>query len=195
MTQPNFLQVQTSLDRACAFVEAHPDLSSSARYGAALAAMRDRFVESTRSTDASYSRWRNALGEERSRYRDVKHVLDDIAALADEHGYDDAPRARIIYTDTEQLRPLAEQTRQWLGDHSDDWTWVSEQAARLQNVLAESADLAAQATRLYQQYTVAVKRRVTAYDDAVALVREYFVDAKREGERFDDFARVKLDVL
>ena len=26
MTQPNFLQVQTSLDRASAFVEAHPDL-------------------------------------------------------------------------------------------------------------------------------------------------------------------------
>lgn len=195
MTQPNFLQVQSSLDRACAFVEAHPDLESSSRYGQSIAAMRERFLAATRATDARYTAWRQALGAELGRYQQIKTEYDRVVELADEHGYDDVPRRRIVYTESDQLFRLVGDSVAWLRKQGDEWPWMAERATHLERLVEESTARARAATALYQQYTVEVKRRVTAYDDAVALMREFLADAKRDGSEFDDFERIRIDVL
>lgn len=195
MTQPNFLQVQTSLDRACAFVETHPDLQSSERYGARLSEMRARFAKATRDTDGRYTEWRKAVGNELGEYQLIKQEYDRVLEMADEHGYDDAPQRRIVYSEADQLFALVEETVAWLRGLGDEWAWTGEAAEKLTRLVEESRGRAAAQKALYQQYTVEVKRRVSAYDDAVSLIREYLADARRDGGRFEDYAALRLDQI
>lgn len=195
MTQPNFLQVQTSLDRAVAFVDAHPGLSSSERYGDALRAMRARFFAQTKATDERYTEWRGLRAAENTQYRDVKRLYDEVVELADEHGYDDVPRQRVVYTDEEHLNRLVDATIAWIDSKDGEWDWLGEKRAEFLRRRAEAESRRAAHAEVFHAYTVEVKRRVTAYDDAVALIREYLTDAAREGRQFESFAGLQLDVL
>ncbi len=195
MTQPNFLQVQTSLDRSCAFVEAHPGLECSERYGAALADMRDQFARQTGATDRRFTEWRMLIAEETKQYRDIKLCYDEVLELAEEHGYEDAPRQAIVYADEAHLFNLIGITMEWLSGLGDEWAWPAKMKAELTKKLAEAASRKASTQECFQQYTVEVKRRVDAYDGAVSLLREFLKEARVDGGKFDDFSRLALDVL
>lgn len=195
MTQPNFLQVQTSLDRSCAFTEAHPGLSCTNLYKERLFDMRARFAAHTAATDRSYTAWRNLVASEATQYRDIKRVYDHVVELADEHGYDDVPRAQIIYTDEQTLFMLVNQTIVWMESKDEEWDWLSTKVAEFRKLIAESKERKSAADDAFQMYTVDVKRRVNAYDDATALLREFLKDATPEAKKFDGFGRLQLDVL
>ncbi|MCB9519564.1 MAG: hypothetical protein H6698_04845 [Myxococcales bacterium] len=195
MTQPNYLQVQTALDGAVRYCAAHPDLSSSGVYADRLAAMRDAFDAATTQTDASYSRWRVVLGEELKALKAVKVEYDRTLELADEHGYDGLPKGQIVYTEPTQLQPIVEATIDWLSARSTEWPWMASRAAVLRSGLTTAATRKRDAEAAYTRYTVDVKGRVVAYDQAVALLREYIHDARRDAGHHHPYDGVVLDVL
>ncbi len=195
MTQPNFLQVQNSLDRAVEFVQAHPDLESSRLYGEGLQDMQAAFTDRTTRNDELYTQWRVLLGHQGGAARDVKLEYDRVLELADEHAYDDAPERPIVYSDEEQLFPLVREVIAWLNAKGDQWEWTGKKATSLGELLEEASRRRKISDDARVQFTVDVKRRIGAYDSAVALLREYLKDAKREGAAYESFAAVKLDVL
>lgn len=195
MTQPNFLQVATSLKRAVAFCEARPELVSTQRYGEAVREAREHFEHATRETDATYTRWRQLLGEELKEFRDMRLEYDRVMALADEHGYDDAPRRKIVYTERDHLMTLIGETITWLKAHEGEWDWISECIGALESHVAEARRRRKMSQVTYEAYTISVKARVAAYDHSVALVREYLRDANSEARGDQALARVQLDVL
>ena len=195
MTQPNFLQVQNSLNRACAFVKAHPDLDSSGLYAAKLDDMRDMFEKHTEDNDRLYTAWRERLGDQGSAARDVKLAYDRILELADEHGYDDVPARPIVYSDEEQLFPLVRETIAWIESKNDEWDWLAKSQEELEEALEEASRRRTISEDARVEFTVDVKRRIAAYDASVALLREYIKDAKRDGSRYESFEAVALDVL
>lgn len=195
MTQPNFLQVQNSLDRACAFVNAHPDLESSGLYAGKLEEMRQIFKDHTEQNDRLYTCWRERLGEQGSAARDVKLSYDRVVELADEHGYDDIPSRPIVYSDEEQLFPLVRETISWINAKNDEWGWLATSRTELGEALEEASRCRGIAEDARVEFTVDVKRRIAAYDASVALLREYLRDARRDGSRYESFADVALDVL
>jgi hypothetical protein len=195
MTQPNFLQVQNSLTRACAFVVAHPDLESSNLYAEHLEEMCTAFEDRTEANDRLYTTWRERLGEQGVAARDAKRAYDRVLELADEHAYDDAPVRPIVYTDEEQLFPLVRETISWLGTKNDEWEWLSASQAELEQSLEETTRRGTIAEDARVVFTVDVKRRIAVYDASVALLREYLKDAKREGSRYASFSAVTLDIL
>ncbi len=195
MTQPNFLQVATSLKRAVAFCEARPELQSSQRYGEGVREAREHFEHATRETDATYTRWRQLLGEELKEFRDMRLEYDRVMALADEHGYDDAPRRKIVYTERDHLMTLIGETIAWLKGHEGEWDWIAESIGALESHVAEARRRRKMSQVTYEAYTISVKARVAAYDHSVALVREYLRDANSEARGDEALARVQLDVL
>ena len=195
MTQPNFLQVQNSLNRASEFVKAHPDLESSKLYGEQLDEMRIAFEERTGQNDALYTIWRERLGEQGKGARDVKHTYDRVVDLADEHAYDDVPARPIVYTDEEQLFPLVRDTISWIASKNDEWEWLGASRLELEEALEEASRRRTISDDARIVFTVDVKRRIAVYDASVALLREYLHDAKREGSRYESFSAVALDIL
>lgn len=195
MTQPNFLQVQNSLDRAVEFVESHPDLESSGLYGPALGELRAAFLDRTTRNDELYTRWRVLLGEQGCASRDVKLEYDSVLELADEHAYDDAPKRPIVYSDEEQLFPLVRETINWLAAKGDQWEWIAKKITALEELIEEAKRRRKISENARIEFTVDVKRRISVYDSAVALLREYLKDAKRDGSAYDSFAAVTLDIL
>jgi len=195
MTQPNFLQVSNSIERVCAFVDAHPDVSSSERYGSKLEALRRQWDAATSATDRSYIGWRDRVGAELQAVRSMKLAVDRVVELADEHGYHDVPRRRVVYDDAAQVFALVEDTMSWLESKGADWPWIATMTAEIDTLRQASTARRGEAAQCYRDYCVEVKRRVEAYDAAVALLREYLRDAGRDSARFDDFATLQLDVL
>lgn len=195
MTQPNFLQVQNSLNRASEFVKAHPDLESSKLYAAQLEDMRSAFEDRTDQNDRLYTEWRERLGEQGSAARDVKRAYDRVLELADEHAYDDAPTRPIVYTDEDQLFPLVRDTISWLNSKNDEWEWLANSRTTLEEALEETSRRRTIADDARVVFTLDVKRRISVYDASVALLREYLHDAKREGSRYESFSAVALDIL
>jgi len=194
MTQPNFLQVANSLRFAVTFCEEHPGYRSSERYHESLRAARDYFAKATLETDHLYTRWRQLLGEELKQFRDARLAYDRAAALADEHAYDAFPRRKIVYTDRELLLTLLRETVAFLDGEGDTWPWLKEQSRILSDHIQEAQRRRKLASVMYDSYVAAVKARVTAYNHAVPLVREYVSDARPELNTADDFSRVEIDV-
>ncbi|MFT6400384.1 MAG: hypothetical protein ACJAYU_005155 [Bradymonadia bacterium] len=195
MTQPNFLQVQNSLDRAVEFVKAHPDLESSRLYGEGIEEMQAVFGACTTRNDVLYTKWRVLLGLQGGAARDVKLEYDRVLELADEHAYDDAPKRPIVYSDEEQLLPLVRETIAWLAAKGEQWEWTAKKIASLEELLEDASRRRKISDDARIEFTADVKRRIGAYDASVALIREYLKDAKREGEAYESFAALKLDIL
>lgn len=193
MNPPNFVQVTDALMASVAACEQKASTSSARIYGGRLAQMADTFAEATRSTDLSYSIWRKAVGQELLHFRRIRVELDRVAALADEYGYDDLPRRRIVYTEREALLALVEEVLSFLDSRGTEWDWVVGQGKRLRELVAESAAARGEADRLYRVYTVSVKERVAAYGAAVALLKEFARDARSELGDSEQFERSRLD--
>jgi hypothetical protein len=193
MNPPNFVQVTDALLAAVAACEQKPSSSSARIYGQRLTQMRDVFGAATRATDLSYSVWRKSVGQELLRFRRIRVELDRVAALADEHGYDDLPRRRIVYTEREALLTLVDEVLAFLDARGTEWDWIVGQGKALRDLVADSAAVRAEADRLYRVYTVSVKERVAAYSAAVALLREFSRDARAELGDSAQFERARLD--
>jgi hypothetical protein len=178
--QPNFTQISNGLtlagDSAHA-ADAPPGLRA---YAPALAAMRARFAEAERRTDASYTAWRVAVGDELRALRLARVLVGRISASCDEHGYDDIPGGTLVYTERDELLRRVAELGTYLDGRRAEWDWVG----RACSDLAEHRDrvLAAQqaAADALARYQVDVQERVAAYASARALLREVVVDAAND---------------
>lgn len=195
MQQPNFLQVTNSLKYAMAFCEANPDLTSSKQYTERLAQAAEYFERSTRETDHAYTRWRQLLGEELTAFKVARREYDRTCALADEHGYDDFPHRRFIYTERDALLSLLGDMVKWLDAKGDEWDWLAPRAELHRQHISDAAKRLKVQKAMYESYTVTIKARISAYEHGVSTVREYISDARREAEGREGFDRAVLDFV
>jgi hypothetical protein len=193
MTQPNFLQVANSLQNAITFCGANPGYRAASSYAAQLSAMASTFEEATRQTDARYTRWRQRVGEELLRLREIRMELQRIAELADEHGYT-LPTRRILYTERDDLLRVVNETTQALTPHSSDWEWIPARLSALKQLVELHDRKLREAGLLYTEYTVAIKQRVSAYEVAVRLIEEFCRDARSDVRQASELDAVSLEV-
>lgn len=193
MNPPNFVQVSTALGAAVVACEQRPATSSSRIYLGRLSTVRDTFADATRQTDANYTEWRRAVGRELLQFRKIRVELDRIAELADEHGYDDVPRRRIVYTERDALLGLVDEVVGFLDAHQTEWDWLVPAAKRLRELVSEAKAAKLESEKLFTVYTIAVKERVAAYTAAVSLLREFARDARSELGSADAFEKARLD--
>ncbi|MFT4705456.1 MAG: hypothetical protein ACI81R_003167 [Bradymonadia bacterium] len=195
MTQPNFLQVQNALSACVTFVDANASLTSSPYYLPKIHAMADRFEAATRDTDRVYSEWRVQRGQRMRHYRNMRLTYDKVLALADEHALDTVPNRRIIYTEEAALDALIGETVTWLTSQGEEWAWTAEYATTLTEMQSEAIRAAKESDAMFHRYSVIVKYRVAAYADAVALIREYAAEAKRDSKVGGGAETLVIDVL
>lgn len=177
MSQPNFLQVANSVQQCLDFCAAHPEVTASARYQDALLRVGGQFSRATVATDATYTKWRQLLGQELTAFREARLDYDRVVARCDEHGMDDVPRRRIVYHERDALLGLLTETAQWLRKHEAAWGWVAGDARTLEQHITDARARKAQADDAFLAYTSHVRARVEAYANATALVREFLRDA------------------
>lgn len=194
MYQPNFLEVETRLRRAVAFCDAHPELVSSRDYRGRLQAILQHFMDVTQSTDRLYTSWRLKLGEQLLAFKRARQDWDRIVALCDEHAVDGLPRKPIVYTEFAPLIERLRETVAFLDAHPADWDWMTEMSRRLERAIGEAEELKKQAATIYGDYTVQVKRRVAAWEDAVAILKEYLGDSRLEAKRLDGYRDLEMRI-
>ena len=127
-------------------------------------------------------------------FRDLRLEWDVVAALADEHAYDDFPARKIVYTEYDHLVALVKETIAWLQAKGSEWAWLDDKATRLGQMMVQAEQLEKESGALYDQYTGVVRRRVAAYADAVALLREYIGEVRREVGPGPELTQMSLDV-
>ena len=193
MYQPNYLEIDTKLAAALAFCERHPELRS-AEYGPAVRSVLERFRQVTRETDAHYTEWRVLLGKQLTAFKQARLSYDRGVALADEHGYDDFPRRKIVYTEEEHLLRLLADAMAWLKPREGEWPWIAELHGALQRHVQEAKQIRRQTDHVYQDYTHIIKRRVRAYQDSVAMLREFLRDVRAEGSFVEEAKAFTLDL-
>ncbi|TVR04997.1 MAG: hypothetical protein EA398_00720 [Deltaproteobacteria bacterium] len=194
MYQPNFLEVETRLRRAVVFCSTHHELRSSADYRDRLAAVLDHFERTTRATDALHTSWRLKLGEQLLAYKRARLAWDTAVALCDEHGVEGVPRDKIVYTEGDQLVALIEKTIAFLEERRTEWPWVEEKIRVLRSGITESRAVERDADTIFANYRVEVKRRVAAWEDAVALLKEYLRDSRLEASSLAGYRGLELRI-
>jgi hypothetical protein len=180
MSQPNFLQVERSLRGAVAWVRANPAAPASRAYGEALEQAQALFATATGETDASYGAWRAAHSAELRAFKALRLAIEAAREQADEHGLDGCPTRSILYTERDDLQELSRETAAYLSGYASEWDWIAGCIAELER-RSSAIDVECRSTRrLYEAYTVSIKRRVAAYGDAVGLLREFLADLRRD---------------
>jgi hypothetical protein len=192
MTQPNFLSVTRSLKAAIAFCETHPQLQSSRTYAELLQDRAGRFSRSTLSTDGSYTAWREAVGAELKQLRLLRVELARVMELLDEHGFDDLPDRRVLYTERNDLFLLADETLAILRTNASEWSWMSERMSAIAGLKTACDEKASAADVLLNRYRAGVTARVDAYEMAVKMVTEYLRDAHADATDRDGLKAVTL---
>lgn len=180
MTQPNFLSVTRSLNAALELCHAHPQLQSSTVYEPLLQQRSGRFARATVQTDASYTAWREAVGLELKQLRLLRVELARVIEALDEHGFDDLPVRRVLYTERKDLYLLADDVLGLLRANMQEWSWMD---ARISSIVAlkNTCDERASVARdLLVVYQAGVSARVDAYESAVSLLTEYMRDAQAD---------------
>lgn len=193
MTQPNFLSVTRSLDAALSFCSKNPTLRSSTAYNARLTHTQRHFAAMTTETDAAYTRWRQAVGTELTALRQLRLEIARVMELLDEHGYDEAPARRIIYTERADMLRATDELVQFLTRHQSEWEWIPGRIAALRGLVASAEERRRSAEGLLATYQVQVKARVSAYGQALADVREYLHDVR--GDVRDSAALRELELV
>lgn len=195
MTQPNFLSVTRSLNAAIELCRAHPQLQSSTVYLPLLQQRAARFEQATVQTDASYTSWREAVGVELKQLRLLRVELARVIEALDEHGFDELPVRRVLYTERKDLFLLADDVLSILRAHVQDWSWMDARISAivgLKNACDERARAAGDRLVAYQ---AGVAARVDAYESAVSLLTEYMRDAQADavdGGALDSVTLVRL---
>ena len=128
-------------------------------------------------------------------FKVARRAYDRTCALADEHGYDDFPNRRFIYTERDALLSLLNDMATWLDGIADEWDWVADRAELHRQHIAEAAKRLKVQKSMYESYTVTIKARISAHEHGVATVREYLSDARREAEGREGFERAVLDIV
>lgn len=191
MYQPNYLELDHKLKEAIAWCDRHPD-TAAATYRVSLTRTLDRFTQVTRETDSLYTHWRQLLGRQLTAGKSARLAWDRTAALADEHGYDDFPRRRIDYLEESLLVLKLEETIAWLKQRVGEWAWLEERAQELTRWLGEFQRNRKETEGVYRQYTEVIKRRVDAYDAAVAMVKEFVRDVRLSGGSNEEVRRFDI---
>lgn len=194
MYQPNFLEAETKLQKAVSFCDAHPGLRSSQTYRALLQKTLHAFRFVTRETDELHTRWRLALGDQLRRFKHARLSYDEVVELCDEHGLDDVPRRKIVYTEPDHLKALLSDTIAYLETKESEWDWIPPLILRLKSHLSEAAAQRKATETLYREYTVVVKRRVAAFEDVVAVLKEYLKDSRSEASELEGYGSFQLRI-
>lgn len=195
MSQPNFLQIRTSLARAIALCRETPALRSSAHYLPRLERALSSFDDATRRTDATYTAWRELVGLELKAFRTARLDWDRVVALCDEHALDGVPTRRLAYTERDLILALLDETATFLEARATSWEWVPTWAARLRGHIDAAHQARRRSEDRYLEYTEFVKSRITAFEDARSLITEYVRDAAADHRGTPALEPVRFDLL
>jgi hypothetical protein len=113
--------------------------------------------------------------------------------LLDEHGYDDAPVRRIIYTERADMLRATDELLEFLTRHQSEWDWIAGRVSALRALIVAANDRRRAADSLLAVYQVQVKARVSAYGRALADVQEYLQDVR--GDVRDPASIAELQLL
>lgn len=194
MANPNFLELEWKARRAIDIIAESKDKQSSKDYENALRSSVQRFDRVTRLTDDAYRNWREKRGDRMRTFRELRRESDRIKELCDEHALDDYPSQKIDYTEEEHLEQLIDLAIAYLEAHRDEWDWIPGRIANLQSLRKQGDQQQREADDLYENYTVKVKERVTAYDRLLGVLLDYLHDARQDVSDHTLWPRIQLHV-
>lgn len=192
MIQPNFLELDWRVRRAIELTQTRPDTLSSRSYAAKLQASLDNFRTMTDETDHTYTAWRMVRGEQMKAFRDLRLESDRVRALGDEHGLDDYPSQRIVYTDEAELLEFIGRAVAYLQVHVDEWDWISGAISRLEAGVSAAADLKRKEQAAYKRYTERAKDRAGSYDSLFGMLKDYIRDARSDVSSDPIYQEIRL---
>lgn len=192
MANPNFLELEWKVRRALDIIGEQGTLKSSEAYRDSLTDSLERFKRVTKETDDIYRDWRTTRGERMRTFRELRRESDRIKDLCDEHALDDYPDQKIAYTEEEHLEALTDQALTYLEANIDEWDWISDRISNLKALRKTGDTLQAKADKIYQNYTVKVKERVSSYDRLLAVLGNYLDDASMDVSDHENWSKIQL---
>jgi hypothetical protein len=193
MSHPNYLQIAHALRHALAVLDRTAAPRRSTHFAPRLEQLRDRFDAVTRETDARYTAWRVAAGDELRALRRVRVAHGHLLEKLDEYGFDGVPTRQILYTEREDLRLLVEGLLTFLAACETRWDWMDQAPSQLQGLLSAADEARRRADDLCRQYTLSARERVEVHAASVTLLRELGREMRDELDG-DDLFQLGLSV-
>lgn len=192
MIQPNFLELDWRVRRAIELTQARPEMTSSRAYSSQLGTLLENFRTKTDETDTTYVSWRATRGEQMKAFRDLRLESDRVRVLCDEHGLDEYPSQRIVYTDEDELMAFIGQAVAYLKAHQGEWDWIPGRISALESGVSSAAALKREEQAKFRRYRERAKDRVASYDLLYGLFRDYLRDARLDVANDPIYQEIRL---